>query len=336
MLVGNFVNLPRTNLGPLTKAFTPPAACQVNIAQCATCDRAWQGQFCGSSGFGDTTTCWPPVDPSIASPTAPFLGWGFYSPGIVCPGGYTTACSATKGPSGYSAAWDVEFSLTLGETAIGCCPTGYTCGNNFGNTCFITATSTTISTVMCVNGTNNLGFKTVPDQDVGINTYTLFAPMYQLNWQSSDRPDSSSAQQTSTSSAGSSSTPSPASSGTSGNIASQTSPPPAESTGGLSSGAAAGIGVGATVLVVAIVAAVFFLWRRKRKGAAAAPLLQPPGLEGYYGRYNTAPKSELSSDPHAYQLSHSPTTIRTEPVESPHAASPPVEMPSHPVDYRYQ
>lgn len=50
----------------------------------------------------------------------PFRGWGFYSPGLVCPHGYTSACTATAGGD---AQWPVQFEMLEGETAVGCCPT---------------------------------------------------------------------------------------------------------------------------------------------------------------------------------------------------------------------
>lgn len=112
---------PRTNLGPLTTTFTPPPACTINVAGCATCAVAYQGQECLTSiGAADATTCWPPTSAGASSVSPPFLGRGFYSPGLICPSGYTSACSATAGGS---SAWPVEYPLNYGETAVGCCPT---------------------------------------------------------------------------------------------------------------------------------------------------------------------------------------------------------------------
>src|SRR4051794_35612374 len=66
------------------------------------------------------TDCWPPRVGSMANyDPGVMMGWGIYSPGIVCRAGYTTAALATAG--GYSG-WGVEFSMTAGETAIACCP----------------------------------------------------------------------------------------------------------------------------------------------------------------------------------------------------------------------
>lgn len=119
----------RTTLGPLTTTYTPPASCNVAVEQCSTCINAWAAQTCfasttGSSinyGVQDNPDCWPPrLDDSILTPVPPFQGWGFYTPGVICPVGYTSACSATAGGS---SGWSVQYSMTAGETAVGCCPT---------------------------------------------------------------------------------------------------------------------------------------------------------------------------------------------------------------------
>jgi hypothetical protein len=76
--------------------------------------------------LNDATACWPPA--TTGPPTARsslrdwnFGGWGFYSPGLVCPGGYTSACSAIANQTA-ALGWDVEYSMLAGETAVGCCP----------------------------------------------------------------------------------------------------------------------------------------------------------------------------------------------------------------------
>ncbi len=68
----------------------------------------------------DDLSCWPPVLTQIVgTPRHPFLGLGFYSPGLACPTGYTTACTAEYGQR---AGWDIQYPLVADETAIGCCP----------------------------------------------------------------------------------------------------------------------------------------------------------------------------------------------------------------------
>ena len=117
----------RTIIGPLTTTFTPAPACTVVAEECSTCNAAWQAQTCFSSASGSSTNfgvqdgaeCWPPGSGSVTTPIPPFLGWGFYSPGLICPAGSTSACSATAGGA---SGWPVQFSMVPGETAVGCCP----------------------------------------------------------------------------------------------------------------------------------------------------------------------------------------------------------------------
>lgn len=71
-------------------------------------------------GLLDNQACWPGTTAGAAYPDTPFSGWGFYSPGLVCPAGHSSACTATA--SG-EADWPVQFALEAGETAVGCCPT---------------------------------------------------------------------------------------------------------------------------------------------------------------------------------------------------------------------
>ena len=113
-------------LGPLTTTWTGmPASCTVHALICSTCSTAFQGQKCstdevkGEQIITDNSGCWPPTTPGAGTPPRPLAGWGYYSPGLVCPSGYSTACTAQHGGR---SEWDVEFNLVAGETAIGCCP----------------------------------------------------------------------------------------------------------------------------------------------------------------------------------------------------------------------
>ena len=68
------------------------------------------------------------------------------------------------------------------------------------------ATSTTIPTVTCEGSkSGDFGFQTVPDAKASITAFSLFAPMIQINWQSSDRPQSTTTNPTATQTATSSS-----------------------------------------------------------------------------------------------------------------------------------
>ncbi|KAK0732453.1 hypothetical protein B0T21DRAFT_290944 [Apiosordaria backusii] len=189
-----------TNLGPLITTFTPPPACTVAVGAGRGGflgdlfgggdgqSIAYLGQACSQNRAIDNTSCWPTTSSGAESKEASLSGWGFYSPGLHCPGGYATACAATGG-SGGGSEWPVQFRLLAGETAVGCCPSGYGCANINGQTCTLVVRSSTIPTVTCDGATSgNFGFQTVPDREASITAFSLFAPMIQINWQSSDRP----------------------------------------------------------------------------------------------------------------------------------------------------
>lgn len=120
----------RTNLlGPLTTTWSAPSPCQSAWQECVTCSNAWQGQGCLDDGSNqDTLTCWPPVTETVSAIEAPFLGLGFYSPGLACPVGYSTACAMSGASNGLQQSisgqqqFQFEYAPTAGETVIGCCP----------------------------------------------------------------------------------------------------------------------------------------------------------------------------------------------------------------------
>jgi hypothetical protein len=122
-----------------------------------------------------------------------------------------------------------------------------------------------------------------------VETFTVFAPMFQLNFQASDSSPSP-AQQTQSSSSSS------RGSGITTDPASASATP--TTTADLSTGAKAGIGVGAALGILAVfLAAWYFLRARRRKKAAAAaapgayyvggaswkyPEMAPQELNGHY------------------------------------------------------
>lgn len=112
----------RTNLGPLTTTFTQPPEC--TTAAAAVSGQTLLGQLaqvCGTDGGAIITSCWPATSGDVAGPKTDAPGWGFYSPGISCPAGHTSACSATAGLFGKTE-WPLQYSLSASETAVGCCP----------------------------------------------------------------------------------------------------------------------------------------------------------------------------------------------------------------------
>ena len=121
----------RSSLGPLTTSLLLPEECSINGAHgnSGTLFSFYQGQGCSLSTILDTSSCWPPMAPSLTAHSAPFKGYGFYSPGLVCPSGYTTACTSALLSNGADSpvtsgkTFSFQYPLEPGETAIGCCPT---------------------------------------------------------------------------------------------------------------------------------------------------------------------------------------------------------------------
>ncbi|KAK4175413.1 hypothetical protein QBC36DRAFT_216312 [Triangularia setosa] len=227
---------PRKILGDLTTTFSAPSSCwtpahhmQLNVG--------WLGQTCGPTDIQDNPSCWPPTTIGAPRTNSAFFGWGFYSPGLECPAGYHSACTASATSQG----WRLQFRLEPEETFVGCCPTAYACHNENGQTCISNARTTTIETYQCESGsTINLAPMTLPHRNW--SQANIYAPMIQLAWKPSDLPSESRP------------------------IA--TAGPDESSGGGMSTGAIAGVAVGAAAVVIAIVIGTFLLWRMKRRGVA--------------------------------------------------------------------
>jgi hypothetical protein len=72
-----------------------------------------------------------------------FFSQPFFSPASICPSGFTNACSYSKNvwdeiPTltyGADVANQMTYLLQDGDTAIGCCPTGFSCDSYFALTC---------------------------------------------------------------------------------------------------------------------------------------------------------------------------------------------------------
>ncbi|KAK0715469.1 hypothetical protein B0H67DRAFT_463254, partial [Lasiosphaeris hirsuta] len=257
----------RTILGPLTTTFTPPAPCSGAVGLCSTCDVAWYGQLCGPTGAADATSCWPATSRGAQAARPPIFGWGFYSPGYICPAGFTSACSATAGSL---ADWVPQFIMSAGETAVGCCPTGFACANINGQTCLAVASSVTVGTVTCDSGSSDgFAWATIPNAALGLESINLFAPMIEIAWKQSDLPESlrststvtsvtNTASQQTTSATASTSSPTGIVAGSGGGGGTSAS-------AGMSTGAVAGLAVGVTALVFGIAIAAFYVWRKKRR-----------------------------------------------------------------------
>ena len=173
---------------------------------------------------------------------------------------------------------------------------GYHCSFNPGvdraQTCYSIGTTGSFAAVECSSGKSNaFNYLDIPatitetESDstdvVTISTFTVLAPLFQLNYQSSDLTKTDSI--TLASGATTSSTSAPIS---------------VSSSGELSTGAKAGIGVGAGLGAIALISSAFFFFRR-RKNAGRVPIEEPkPELMG--GQYHHP--AELQSSPAAYEL----------------------------------
>ncbi|KAK0705680.1 hypothetical protein B0H67DRAFT_594736 [Lasiosphaeris hirsuta] len=253
----------RVILGPLTAMFQPPAPCSVGVGICSTCDAVFYGQKCGPAGPQDDTTCWPPTTRGALRPSSALSGWGFYSPGISCPVGFTSACHATAASS--RADWAMQFLMEPGETAVGCCPPGFNCHNQNGQTCIAVVRTITLSTVTCRSGRfEGFDFATIPNS--AVPSLNIFAPMIQIAWKASDQTPTSTSSSPPSSSSETPPTPPTSGSPSPNPPAAAASPGPP----GLSGAAIAGISVAAAILVLGAVLGAVFVWWKKRRAAAAA------------------------------------------------------------------
>ncbi|KAI1484186.1 hypothetical protein F4774DRAFT_416169 [Daldinia eschscholtzii] len=260
-------------LGPLTTTWTQPPACSIAVGACSTCYSGWQAQTCGGNDtVRDAPSCWPPRTLGAMTPPQPLFAWGIYSPGLVCPQGYATACSYNGAKK--TGDFNFYFSPQESETVVGCCPSGYGCSRHAaGQTCITTLTSTTVPTVTCESGTSaHFEYVSIPYAvaDVStmkiISTFTVLAPLFQLNYQASDLPST-------TEEAIRTSTNSIASTSTLQGLPPQTSPAEASNRPpGLSTGAQAAIGCGITLGIIISVTIAFFLFRSKRRKILSQPI----------------------------------------------------------------
>ncbi|RAK81766.1 uncharacterized protein BO72DRAFT_524181 [Aspergillus fijiensis CBS 313.89] len=129
---------PATNLGPLTTTFTPTPQCFQPIHSGSRISDSYPyayvyGKHCTTAMYGDALAPLIQDDPScLPSAIPPGTPSPFYSPGNVCPQGFTTACHMTRGMELSSdladpTMWEMWKVLQFGETAYKCCPSGYVC-----------------------------------------------------------------------------------------------------------------------------------------------------------------------------------------------------------------
>ncbi|KAH9890809.1 hypothetical protein F4778DRAFT_796296 [Xylariomycetidae sp. FL2044] len=191
----------RTVLGPLTTTtWAPPAECTQVQNRCATCDNGWLGQSCVGGRVADDQDCWPPRAAGVPVTRAPLIGWGVYSPGLLCPSGYTSVVGSTFGGT---SEFEFQFPLTAWETGIGCCPeggyTGFTDGNG-AQTCARQIQTGEVVVGACETAGALYSTLSIPGvlDNTTLTRYRFSAPMFQVVWQSTDVPSSSLSQSTAT------------------------------------------------------------------------------------------------------------------------------------------
>ncbi|KAJ4421136.1 hypothetical protein N0V82_003900 [Gnomoniopsis sp. IMI 355080] len=238
-----------TNLGALTTTFSAPSSCAsstgISIVGCG------DGCVWWAEGPVDLTSSYP-CYPSFYNPTLSH----YYSPGV-CPSGYTAACqSITK-------------SSTVTETVQTCCPTAL--GYDYGCVVptwpwqsFLGCTvyeSTTVAnyfdfpTVTSVDDNSTTHTTSTARSELGIGAYGV-----EVRWQATDFVSTTVTPQSVSSTKSTATTPSATTTPAAATTTSSTS-----AAAGLSSGAAAGIGVGVAVLFLAAATGAFFLIRRMRQ-----------------------------------------------------------------------
>ncbi|KAI1264515.1 hypothetical protein F5Y18DRAFT_83166 [Xylariaceae sp. FL1019] len=299
------------NLGPLTTVWTAPnPSCLSTIINSGYTINGTLGALCSWQGIGyscrtltddndeietscfpssgyrsnDHSPCWPPGTASGMS------SWssGFYSPGLECPSGYTSACRATAG--GYSdSEWTPVFQLTEYETAWGCCPSAFTCFNlppsGLAQSCIRRVSAAAVTGVICDADKSSSITISPPYTDILTETYrsetsvwtTTFeeiditAPLIQIVWQPSDinaRIDPSSGASVSN----------------------------ATTSNGLSQGTKVGIAVGAALGGLATLAAAIFILLRYRRRKTMGKKSETPEQDTHVTtKSEPATASELGS-----------------------------------------
>lgn len=292
-------SLVRTVLGPLTTVFTPPPSCSRVFFGSLTditygpLSAGWQAQSCaGTAGwprnFQLDASCWPPGMPAFAS--VPWPNWAVYSPGRLCPAGYTKAWMGTTGIG--------DLPVAAGETVIGCCPSGYTTTEAIGVvssgpvspdthfTAYLICASrvwttgptevrqcdshgklmtTTITLPLAGNATPGVWY------DLDLTVYVSIIPYV---WRAQDLETIPRATATAT-------------------AMPETSPVSTDSRT-LSAGAAAGIGIAGFSVLIALLALGVWAFRRKRRQQRNEYAQRPPSNNGGVD----TPKAELSGDGH--------------------------------------
>ncbi|EHK27141.1 uncharacterized protein TRIVIDRAFT_62915 [Trichoderma virens Gv29-8] len=148
----------RSDLGPLTTTFTPPADC-TEYRWRSLCYTYTTSSSNGPDPWSTSIiqSCYPQGFASFYNRhmNSPEDYLAVYSPGSICPSGYTAACTQVRskgqpnpfenvdGEFAAAAIWDL---LRDGETALGCCPIGYDCDDVDVSACASTASRPVVVT----------------------------------------------------------------------------------------------------------------------------------------------------------------------------------------------
>ncbi|KAK2810546.1 hypothetical protein FQN50_002803 [Emmonsiellopsis sp. PD_5] len=265
----------RTIFGPLPTAFTPPPACSTPYvddhvfsgSSPSTVYMAHYGSTCGHLAPGTdvldvSTSCYPsPFGSFLADPTQIFTTMVFFSPAPVCPDGFKAECTITRreGDSpptatdsmGRNSATSVIWEqLSAGESAIGCCPSGFKCDEQHFYGC-----TTTLDYSQIITGTGyEDGCKPTPTtMTVQTVSGTSGGAAYRIQLLQTSPSTQLSTQTTTTSQTTTDPT---------GTI----SPVPQES-GGLATSTKITLGVVIPVAAFIIALLLFIIWRRRRKSS---------------------------------------------------------------------
>jgi len=162
---------------------------------------------------------------------------------------------------------------------------GFTCINTVHQTCVKVVTSTLLNVVGCASGTIVTLPAILVDPTSTISPYSIFAPLIQINWQSTDLPGS-----------GSSNSPTSSSTSSSSVASSLTSTPnqALTSASSLSKGATAGIAVGAVLIALVLGLLGAFIYQKQRNAFASIRQDSPQVYELHDGKRGPYVMSELA------------------------------------------
>ncbi|KAF1948876.1 hypothetical protein CC80DRAFT_597912 [Byssothecium circinans] len=243
------------NRGPITSIFSPPVSCLETLTTNTQSSMLYFGHYHAS--YYDAA-CYPPQNKNAI----PWFNMYYYSPAI-CPQPWTIATFfTTSSPGAYSTQW---ISIGSGTTVALCCPPGYGY-QTMGHVCGSMITQNQVVRYIVPTGNS-------PDPN-GAPVWTLTQRQSSMVkgdavpiwWQAKDMDMLAAALTTTSSPLATSSAQTshmtPISSPTGATISDSASQKNGSS--GLSTGAKAGIGVGAFIVVAALALALFFAVRRKR------------------------------------------------------------------------